>query len=113
MANLAAVGSHTINGVSALHTELLKLDVMHHFHVISPKKIVNVTNGVTPRRWMQLYNPALATLITEAIGESWITKTETELIKLEDLQKTRPSGKNGERSKGEINGSYRNTLSIR
>jgi starch phosphorylase len=83
MANLAAVGSHTINGVSALHTGLLKLDVMHSFHVIAPKKIVNITNGVTPRRWLLLYNPDLAALITEAIGDAWITKTETELIKLE------------------------------
>lgn len=83
MANLAAVGSHTINGVSALHTELLKADVMKDFHFISPGKIINVTNGVTPRRWIQLYNPAMAVLITEAIGDKWITGLETELIRLE------------------------------
>lgn len=83
MANLAAVGSHTINGVSALHTELLKADVMKDFHFISPGKIINVTNGVTPRRWMSLYNPAMAELITEAIGNKWVTNLEKELIKLE------------------------------
>ncbi len=83
MANLAALGSHTINGVSALHTELLKEDVMKDFHYISPGKILNITNGVTPRRWMQLYNPAMAGLITETIGGRWITHLETELVKLE------------------------------
>lgn len=85
MANLAAVGSHTINGVSALHSQLLKEDVMKDFHFISPGKIINVTNGVTPRRWMQLYNPAMTALITEAIGDKWITHLENELIKLEPL----------------------------
>ena len=83
MANLAAAGSHTINGVSALHTELLKQDVLKNFFLVSPKKFVNVTNGVTPRRWMQLYNPEMAALITEAIGESWLTHTDTDLKKLE------------------------------
>lgn len=83
MAHLAAVGSKVINGVSKLHTELLKSDVLKDFHAIDPKKIVNVTNGVTPRRWMRLYNPAMARLITEYIGDSWLTKTETELVKLE------------------------------
>jgi glycogen phosphorylase len=83
MANLASAGSHTINGVSALHTELLKKDVLKDFYYISQKKLVNVTNGVTPRRWMQLYNPEMSALITEAIGDKWITKTDTELIKLE------------------------------
>lgn len=83
MANLAAAGSHTINGVSALHTELLKKDVMKGFHFIAPGKILNVTNGVTPRRWMKLYNTQMAALIDEAIGESWATHLETDLIKLE------------------------------
>ncbi len=83
MANLAAVGSHSINGVSALHTQLLKSDVMKDFHFIAPRKFINITNGVTPRRWMQLYNPEMSALITEAIGEKWITHTDTELIKLE------------------------------
>ena len=85
MANLAATGSHTINGVSALHTGLLKVDVMKDFHLISTTKIVNVTNGVTPRRWMELYNPALSDLISEAIGGNWVTHLETNLPKLESF----------------------------
>ncbi len=83
MANLAAAGSHTINGVSALHSELLKADVMKDFHFIAPSKIVNITNGVTQRRWIQLYNPDMAALISEAIGSDWITRLETQLVKLE------------------------------
>jgi starch phosphorylase len=66
-----------------LHTELLKADVMKDFHFISPSKIVNITNGVTPRRWIQLYNPDMAALISDAIGSDWITQLETQLIKLE------------------------------
>ena len=84
MAHLACVGGHAINGVSALHTELLKQDVLHDFYQLSPGKFFNVTNGVTPRRWMKLYNPQLADLITSKIGEGWITRLETELIQLEN-----------------------------
>jgi starch phosphorylase len=62
MAHLASVGSHSINGVSKLHSELLKRDVLNDFNLISPEKFVNVTNGVTPRRWIKLYNPALDNL---------------------------------------------------
>jgi len=83
MAHLACIGSHAVNGVSALHTELLKRDVMHDFYGLAPEKFFNVTNGVTPRRWMKLYNPKLADLITANIGEQWITSLETELVKLE------------------------------
>lgn len=82
MAHLAAAGSHTINGVSSLHTELLKKDVLRDFNHISPEKIINITNGVTPRRWLQLYNPELSALITEYIGDKWTTHLETELQKL-------------------------------
>lgn len=84
MAHLACIGSHAINGVSALHTELLKQDVLHDFYKLTPEKFFNITNGVTPRRWMKLYNPQLADLITSKIGESWITHLDTELIKLEN-----------------------------
>jgi len=83
MAHLACIGSHAVNGVSALHTELLKRDVMHDFYELSPEKFLNVTNGVTPRRWIKLYNPKLAALIARNIGERWLTNLETELIKLE------------------------------
>ena len=69
MANLACVGSHAINGVAELHSELLKQDVLQDFHALWPEKFSNKTNGVTPRRWMVLSNPRLARLITDAIGE--------------------------------------------
>ncbi len=76
MAHLACVGSHAINGVAALHTELLKRDVLDDFDAVWPGKIRNVTNGVTPRRWMALANPRLAKLITTAIGDGWIKDLE-------------------------------------
>ncbi len=72
MANLACVGSHSINGVAALHTELLKKDVLKDFYVISPEKFNNKTNGVTPRRWMVLANPGLTELLNSRIGDGWI-----------------------------------------
>ena len=85
MAHLAAVGSHAINGVAALHTDLLKQTVLADFHRISPGKFRNVTNGVTPRRWMVLSNPELAALITRHIGDRWIANLEQELERLEPL----------------------------
>jgi starch phosphorylase len=72
MAHLACVGSHAINGVAALHTELLKRDVLKDFYELWPCKFSNKTNGVTPRRWMVLSNPQLSDLITEQIGDGWI-----------------------------------------
>ncbi|NJL80078.1 MAG: glycogen/starch/alpha-glucan phosphorylase [Richelia sp. RM2_1_2] len=82
MAHLACVGSHKINGVAALHTELLKKDVLHDFYELFPEKFINKTNGVTPRRWLLLGNPRLARLITDKIGTDWI-KNLDELRKLE------------------------------
>ncbi len=84
MANLACIGSHTINGVSALHTGLLKEGLFQEFHQIWPTKIRNVTNGVTPRRFLVLSNPDLADLITRQIGNSWVTHLE-ELRNIEPL----------------------------
>jgi starch phosphorylase len=83
MAHLACIGSHAINGVSALHTELLKKLVMQDFYHLYPEKFFSVTNGVTPRRWIKLYNPNLSDLITDHIGERWITHLETDLIHIE------------------------------
>ena len=83
MANLACVGSHAINGVAALHSDLLKQTVLHDFYELDPGKFHNVTNGVTPRRWMVLSNPRLAALITRTIGESWVSNMERELRRLE------------------------------
>lgn len=80
MAHLAIVGSHSINGVAALHTEILKDHVFRDFHEMTPEKFNNKTNGVTPRRWLLQCNPQLAAAITRRIGNSWITK-------LDDLEK--------------------------
>ena len=76
MANLASVGSYAINGVAALHSDLLKTTVLRDFHELWPNKIINVTNGVTPRRWMVLSNLRLAELITSKIGNGWVKRLE-------------------------------------
>ena len=72
MAHLAVVGSHAVNGVAALHTELLKSNVLRDFFELTPEKFSNKTNGVTPRRWMVLANPRLAHLLSSRLGNSWI-----------------------------------------
>ncbi len=83
MANLATVGSHAVNGVAALHSELLKKGVLRDFHDLWPDRFHNVTNGVTPRRWVALSNPRLTGLITKKIGDGWIKHLEEELRPLE------------------------------
>jgi starch phosphorylase len=83
MAHLASVGSHAINGVAALHTELLKRTVLRDFYRVAPEKFLNVTNGVTPRRWIALSNPKLSALITRHIGDRWPANLEDELRRLE------------------------------
>jgi glycogen phosphorylase len=83
MAHLASVGSHAINGVAELHTDLLKHGVLADFYDLYPERFHNITNGVTPRRWMALCNPDLTGLITDAIGDRWIRDTEQELPRLE------------------------------
>ena len=82
MAHLVCVGSHAINGVAKLHTELLKQDVLNDFYSLWPEKFYNITNGVTPRRFLLLSNPHLAQLITRRIGDGW-TKNLDELKRLE------------------------------
>ncbi|HET7811101.1 MAG TPA: glycogen/starch/alpha-glucan phosphorylase [Steroidobacteraceae bacterium] len=72
MAHLASVGSHAINGVAALHSELLKSDVLRDFAELWPEKFSNKTNGVTPRRWLVLSNPRLSHCITQRIGDEWV-----------------------------------------
>jgi starch phosphorylase len=76
MAHLACVGSHAINGVARLHSDLLKTGVLKDFHDLWPEKFTNITNGVTPRRFLALSNPKLAALITRTIGEGWLTDME-------------------------------------
>ncbi len=83
MANLAIVGSHSVNGVAALHSRILQEQLFSDFHRVFPKRIHNVTNGITPRRWLQQSNPALGKLITSVIGPDWICD-------LEQLQKLVP-----------------------
>ena len=82
MANLACVGSYAINGVAALHTELLKQNVLRDFYELWPEKFSNKTNGVTPRRFMVLSNPRLSQLISDKIGDTWVKHLD-ELRKLE------------------------------
>jgi len=72
MANLAIVGSHMINGVAALHTDILKKIIFKHFYNIFPKKFKNITNGITPRRWLKTANPYLSYLISDKIGGEWV-----------------------------------------
>jgi starch phosphorylase len=83
MANLAIVGSHSTNGVAAIHSQLLRTTTVKDLAEIFPERFSNKTNGVTPRRWLLLANPALARTITDAIGDGWITD-------LGELQKLKP-----------------------
>ena len=71
MANLCLATSHTINGVSALHSEILKNDVFHDYYRMHPEKFTNVTNGITHRRWVCQANPGLSNMVTDLIGEGW------------------------------------------
>ena len=82
MTNLAVIGSHSVNGVAQLHTELLRRTVLRDFAEIFPQRFNNKTNGVSPRRWLALCNPRLAKLISSRIGERWIT----DLDRLRDLE---------------------------
>ncbi len=82
MAHLALIGSHSVNGVAELHSELLRRGLFRDFHDLWPDRFGNVTNGVTQRRWLLQANPSLARLISESIGEGWITDLE----RLRDLE---------------------------
>ena len=83
MSHLAIVGSHAVNGVAKLHTEILKRDTFRDFHEIFPGRFRNKTNGITPRRWLLKCNPGLSALISDAIGEKWVTD-------LDQLARIRP-----------------------
>jgi len=71
MAHLSIVGSHAVNGVAAIHSQILKDSLFHDFYEMDPKKFQNKTNGITPRRWLLLCNPGLSDLIAEKIGDEW------------------------------------------
>jgi starch phosphorylase len=83
MAHLAIVGCFSVNGVAALHTEILKKELFRDFYEMYPEKFNNKTNGITQRRWLKMANPGLSTLITEAVGDGWIKD-------LDQLKKLRP-----------------------
>lgn len=85
MANLCVAGSHSVNGVSALHSEILKDTVFHDFYTITPDKFKNVTNGIAFRRWICQSNPELTKFITELIGDGFITKSD-EILRLRDYK---------------------------
>ncbi|MEE9450666.1 MAG: glycogen/starch/alpha-glucan family phosphorylase, partial [Ignavibacteriaceae bacterium] len=84
MSNLAIVGSFAVNGVAALHTEIIKTRIFHHFNKIFPGKFLNITNGITPRRWLKTANPFLSKIITDKIGDVWLKDLE-KLKKLESF----------------------------
>ena len=81
MAHLAIVGSHSVNGVAAIHTDIIKKQELREFYELYPEKFNNKTNGITPRRWLALCNPKLSSLISDTIGDGWI-KNLSELEKL-------------------------------
>ncbi len=83
MGELAFITAHKVNGVSALHSDLVKKNLFPELHQLHPARIVNITNGVTPRRWLRMANPALSHLITETIGHGW----EADLDRLRELEK--------------------------
>jgi glycogen phosphorylase len=96
MANLAIIGSHSVNGVAALHTEILKAGVFRDFYEMWPHKFNNKTNGITQRRWLRLCNPKLSSLISSRIGDGWITDLDQlkKLIPLADDQAFREEWRN-------------------
>ncbi len=83
MAHLAVIGSHSVNGVAALHSKLVRERLFHDFAELYPERFNNKTNGVTPRRWLRLCNHRLAALITERIGDGWVT----DLARISELAK--------------------------
>ena len=89
MANLSIVGSFSVNGVAKLHTELIKTELVPEFYALFPQKFINITNGITPRRWLLHANTALSDLITSKIGKIWTTD-------LDALRKLEPEAKNPE-----------------
>ncbi|CAH2009632.1 unnamed protein product [Acanthoscelides obtectus] len=86
MAHLSIVGSHAVNGVAAIHSEIIKKDVFKDFYEMNPEKFQNKTNGITPRRWLVLCNPSLSDLITEKIGDEWTVHLD-QLTKLKQWAK--------------------------
>ncbi|MBA3027814.1 MAG: glycogen/starch/alpha-glucan phosphorylase [Desulfobacteraceae bacterium] len=101
MAHLAIIGSHSVNGVARLHSEILKDHLFKNFNRVFPGKIKNVTNGVTPRRWLYQCNPLLADLISSAIGKDWVTH-------LDELKKLIPHAEDPQFRKAWLDTKYEN-----
>jgi glycogen phosphorylase len=110
MAHLAIVGSHSTNGVAAIHTDLLRRQTIRDLAEIYPERVNNKTNGVTPRRWLLLANPALSHVITDAIGDGWITDL-TQLSRLKPLAEDRGFGDAFRRAKREAKWEFAHWLS--
>jgi glycogen phosphorylase len=109
MANLAIAGSHSINGVAAIHSELLRTQTVKDLAELFPERFNNKTNGVTPRRWLLLSNPALARTITEAIGDGWISNLD-QLQNLKALAEDRGVRDAFRKSKREAKSQFANWL---
>src|SRR5208283_1682820 len=108
---LAVVGSHSTNGVAAIHSDLLRTKVLRDFAELFPERFNNKTNGVTPRRWLQQANPWLSRLITEAIGDEWITDLDLlhKLLPLADDTGFRASFRQAKRDAGVVFGNWLKT----
>ena len=100
MAALSIVASHRVNGVSQLHTDLMRASVFADFNAIRPRSFVNITNGITPRRWLHHANPALSALISAHIGTEWVT----DLRQLEQLVQAAAVASNTARHRRRIDG---------
>jgi len=112
MANLAIAGTHSTNGVAAIHSELLRTSTVKDLAELYPERFNNKTNGVTPRRWLLLANPALAGVITEAIGDGWITDLE-QLRRLAPLAKDRAFGQAVGRAKRQAKAQFCSWIAAR
>ena len=109
MANLAIVGSHSTNGVAAIHSELLRTTTVKDLAEVFPERFNNKTNGVTPRRWLLLANPTLAHTISDAIGEGWITDL-SQLSKLKPLAEDKSFRDNFRKATRETKAGFANWL---
>src|SRR5271168_775338 len=112
MANLAIVGSHSTNGVAAIHSQLLRTTTVKDLAEMFPERFSNKSNGVTPRRWLLLANPPLASVITEAIGDGWITDL-IELHKLKPLADDKSFRDNFRRATRQTKAAFGNWLNSR
>ena len=106
MANLAIVGTHSTNGVAAIHSGLLRTMTVKDLAEMFPERFNNKTNGVTPRRWLLLANPALSDVITEAIGDGWITD-------LEPAEQAQDAGRRQGLSRRSSQGQARGEIAVR